>query len=607
MKISIKSTLIMSFVTLIVISVFLIITSSYYSTKNIMADHAKEIMNNISIFALDKSKTYIEAAKEAAQLTQRLEMNDVVSSENINGMEQYFYEQLSLHHQFAGIYYANTKGEFLMVIKKNDGYMTKIILIDEYKERQVIQKLNDQYMNVISIKNISGDNYNPLIRPWYKLATENKELSWTDPYVFFTSKKPGITTSIPIYDKNYTLQGVIGVDINIDELSHFISNMKISKNSKVFMLDNSLKVIAFPNQNTVKVDEKLQKARMVKLNEIDDKIAVYAYQKLLDNINNKQLKDKKFITFTADDGKVYYSLFLPFVVNNINWTIGMYVPEDDYLGLIKENQKFNIILSLIIGFIAIIVGYIVAKAISKPILRMQNMAHELKELNLNTPSVQSSSFEEIDEAIESFNTMKESLKEAYSDTIFRLALASEYKDSDTADHIRRIGQYAKVIGTYLKLNDNDLYILENASSMHDIGKLGIEDDILLKPAKLTQQERYIIENHSEIGAKILDNPTSEIMKAGRKISMYHHEKWDGTGYPSKLKGKEIPIFARIVAIVDVFDALVSKRCYKEAFSLEKAQTIILDGKGTHFDPDCVDAFIDSFDEIEKIYNQYQEN
>jgi putative two-component system response regulator len=564
-------------------------------------------MNNISIFALDKSKTYIKTAREAAQLTQRLEIKDVVSSENINGMEQYFYEQLSLHKQFASIYYANTKGEFLMVIKNNDGYMTKIILIDEDNDKQVFNKFNDKFMNLMKVKRIDNDKYNPIERPWYKLASINKKLSWTDPYVFFTSKQPGITTAIPVYNNQYNLQGVIGVDIQMEELSQFISNMKISKNSKVFMLDSSLKVIAFPKESTVHIDTKTQKARLLKLNELDDKIAVYAYNKLKEDIKTKKLKTKKFITFTANDGKVYYSLFLPFEVNNINWTIGMYVPEDDYLGLIKENQKFNLVLSLLIGFIAIIVGFLISKAISKPILRMQNMAHDLKKLNLNTPSVEPSSFEEINEAIESFNTMKISLKEAYSDTIFRLALASEYKDSDTADHIRRIGKYAGIIGKYLKLNSSQLYILENASSMHDIGKLGIEDDVLLKPGKLTVKERDIVEHHSEIGAKILENPTSDIMKAGREISMYHHEKWDGTGYPTKLKGNDIPIFARIVAIVDVFDALVSKRCYKEAFDLNKAKMIIEDGRGTHFDPACVDAFVNSFDEIKIVYLQYQED
>ncbi|MDB2405690.1 HD domain-containing protein, partial [Arcobacteraceae bacterium] len=230
--------------------------------------------------------------------------------------------------------------------------------------------------------------------------------------------------------------------------------------------------------------------------------------------------------------------------------------------------------------------------------------HELKSLNLNVPSVENSNIKEIDEAIASFNTMKDNLKESYLDTLNRLAVVSEYKDTDTSEHINRIGFYAVVIGKSLGLTSDELYILQHASAMHDIGKLGISDEILTKPGKLTAEERKIIEKHPLIGAKILQNPSSEIMKKAREISLYHHEKWDGTGYPDKLKGEEIPIFARIVAIVDVFDALATKRCYKEAFDIKKAKQIIIDGNNINFDPKCVDAFIQNFDEIKDIYHEY---
>lgn len=140
--------------------------------------------------------------------------------------------------------------------------------------------------------------------------------------------------------------------------------------------------------------------------------------------------------------------------------------------------------------------------------------------------------------------------------------------------------------------------------MHDIGKLGIPDRILLKPGKLTPDERLIIETHPQIGASILKNPTSKIMEAGQIISLYHHERWDGKGYPKRLKGEEIPLFARIVAIVDVFDALISKRCYKEAFSKEKTKEIIMAEKGKAFEPKIVDAFIEKYDELIEISKKY---
>ena len=225
------------------------------------------------------------------------------------------------------------------------------------------------------------------------------------------------------------------------------------------------------------------------------------------------------------------------------------------------------------------------------------MAHNLKELNLNVPSIEASNFIEIDEAIQAQNKMKDGLKDAYTDTLHRLAIASEYKDTDTAEHIQRIGNICVLIGKKLNLSSHQLYILKYASAMHDIGKMAIADEILLKPGKLTLSERKEMKKHSKLGAKILENPTSDIMKEARDIALYHHERWNGTGYPNKLKGEDIPLNARIVAVADVFDALISKRCYKEAVDALEAKNIIIDGSGTFFDPKCVEAFEKTFDEL----------
>jgi putative two-component system response regulator len=416
--------------------------------------------------------------------------------------------------------------------------------------------------------------------------------------VFFTSGKPGITTAAPIFDKNNQLQGIIGVDIEISELSEFIANLKISENGKVFIMNDSLKVIAFPNKDTIELSQNKLKKRLKTIDEVDE-IAYKSYQELKKQMTN-DIKAESLVTFDYDT-KTYHSMYFPFTINNMKWIIGMYVPEDDYIGMIKNNQKNNIIMSIIIAFIALGVGYKIADTLSKPIKRMEKMAYDLHHLNLHIPSVEGSKIKEIDEAIQSFNSMKDNLNESYLDTLNRLAIASEYKDTDTSEHIRRMGLYSEVIGKGIGLSSKDLYLLRHASEMHDIGKLGIPDKILMKPGKLNEDERRIIETHSQIGARILKNPTSTIMEKAREIALFHHEKWDGTGYPQKRRGEDIPLFARIVAIVDVFDALVSKRCYKEAFSLEKSKQIILEGRGTHFDPQCVDAFIANFEEIEMIF------
>ncbi|MEA3497661.1 MAG: cache domain-containing protein [Campylobacterota bacterium] len=605
MKLSIKSVLIGGFAFVIIFLVSLIIFSSYYSTKQAMVQHSNNIMNTISDFALDKSKTFLKTARDAADLTQRLEAKKVVNSKDHDVMIKYFYEQLQINKQFASIYYANTNGDFIMLSRNKDGYLTKVITSNHLGNRTGIKRQFDTNMDKILSTLTTYDNYDPRVRPWYIEALKQKSLIWTQPYVFFTSLQPGITTASPIYDKKNKIAGVVGVDIEISELSKFISNLKISENSKVFMMDQSLNMIAFPNKEMIHFDENKQTSELVTLFNLGDSVAIDAYNRLK-SIYKSEIQSKQFLTFTSKGDITYHSLFLPLKVNNINWIIGMYVPEDDFLGEIKANQQLNITLTIIITIIFLIISYLISKAIINPIEKLQNMAHQLKELNLNIPSLKSTYFIEINEAIEASNKMKDSLKEAYTDTLFRLAIASEYKDTDTAEHIKRIGYYSIAIGKKLNLKQNQLYILEHASAMHDIGKLAIDDNILLKPGKLTTQERAEMEKHSRFGADILANPTSEIMKEARDISLYHHEKWDGTGYPSKIKGEEIPLNARIVAIADVFDALVSKRCYKDSMEPQKAKDIILKSSGTHFDPKCIKAFNESFDEIVEIHTKYKD-
>jgi len=203
-----------------------------------------------------------------------------------------------------------------------------------------------------------------------------------------------------------------------------------------------------------------------------------------------------------------------------------------------------------------------------------------------------------------------------------LARAAEFRDDDTGQHIARVGRYARIIGEELGLPAALLEFLEPAAQLHDVGKIGIPDDILLKPGRLTPQEfelmqkhcgygkkivdsapnneTGLVHGHAEMGAKILGVARSPILNMARRIAMTHHEHWDGSGYPLGLAGEDIPIEGRITAVADVFDALSSKRVYKPAFSLEKCFAILTEGRGTHFDPQVVDAFFARRDDIVKV-------
>ncbi|WP_455208217.1 response regulator [Kaarinaea lacus] len=204
--------------------------------------------------------------------------------------------------------------------------------------------------------------------------------------------------------------------------------------------------------------------------------------------------------------------------------------------------------------------------------------------------------------------------------IFAMSKLAESRDPETGEHLERMREYCKVLSEYLgRLPQHqsliDQEFIDNiyaASPLHDIGKVGIIDSVLLKPGKLTTEEWTVMKSHPIIGAETLrevdrQHPGNSLIRMGIDIAESHHEKWDGTGYPYGLKGTEIPLVARILALGDVYDALTSKRCYKEAFDHEKSRTILQENAGSHFDPDVVNAFLATEDEFQRIKEFYQDS
>lgn len=196
------------------------------------------------------------------------------------------------------------------------------------------------------------------------------------------------------------------------------------------------------------------------------------------------------------------------------------------------------------------------------------------------------------------------LRAQEQETIFRLSKLAEYRDPETGAHILRMAHYSRLIARNIGLSAEEQELILQACPMHDIGKVGIPDHILLKPGKLDPDEFKIMKTHAEIGHTILKNSPSRMLQTGAMIALSHHEKFDGTGYPAGLKGENIPLYGRITAVADVFDALTSERPYKKAFDIETTVDIIRKGDGTHFDPACVRAFFQDWDEVLRIKNSF---
>jgi hemerythrin-like metal-binding protein len=198
------------------------------------------------------------------------------------------------------------------------------------------------------------------------------------------------------------------------------------------------------------------------------------------------------------------------------------------------------------------------------------------------------------------------LEDARTDAIRRLGTASEYRDNETGMHIMRMTHYATSIAKALGLSVEERELLAICAPMHDVGKIGISDTILLKPGRLTPEEFEVMKTHTEIGESLLDG-SDELISAARDIAAYHHERWDGQGYPKGLKGNEIPILARICAIADVFDALTSTRPYKSPWPFDEAIAYVRNASGSTFDPAVVAAFERALPEIKRIRELYRDD
>lgn len=241
----------------------------------------------------------------------------------------------------------------------------------------------------------------------------------------------------------------------------------------------------------------------------------------------------------------------------------------------------------------------VANALRRRKLELENRFHrENLEDIVRTRTVA------LQQALDWLERSEKELRLSREETIQRLAIAAEFRDSSTARHIHRMSHYCELLARRCGLSSDRCDLIRTASPMHDIGKIGTPDHVLLKPGKFTQEEFGVIAQHAEIGYRILSGSDAELLKVAAVIAYTHHERFDGTGYPRGLKGEAIPIEGRIASIADAFDALTTQRVYKPAFEIGHTIDLMLKHRGEHFDPELLDIFFSSTDELVRIRDQY---
>jgi response regulator RpfG family c-di-GMP phosphodiesterase len=296
----------------------------------------------------------------------------------------------------------------------------------------------------------------------------------------------------------------------------------------------------------------------------------------------------------------------------------------DGSGKISVIKEF-IFLSAVLAGYAISIMLLWSKLIKRILLSQEHSLQQVTQGNIDV-RLPIFSHDELGSMASLTNSMLDSLQTAQSEVkttrdvaIVSLSALAESRDNETGAHIIRTQEYVKVLAEHLSLTDkyasflttNYIELLYKSAPLHDVGKVGIPDNVLLKPGKLTDDEFEIMKTHPQIGAEALSTAekqlgSSSFLRVAKEISLTHHEKWNGSGYPNQLAGEDIPLSGRLMALADVYDALISKRVYKPAFSHDKAKSIILEGNGTHFDPEVVKAFLAVEDQFVRIAAVYKD-
>ena len=437
---------------------------------------------------------------------------------------------------------------------------------------------NGEYLDGIGW--IPEEGYDPKSRPWYTAAMEgNGEPVIVSPYLDAQTNSIMISVSQMLSDG----ESVISLDIVMDEMQEFAESINLNGNGYGFIVDSKGLVVAHSDENekgkNYLTDADIQCEEM---REIVEKVIAG---------NGETIN----IRIDGDDTRVFSK-----VVQD-SWYVIMIINVHDLFEKVETNLVINIVLSWIIfGMVA----YFVTASYKNRTKAMQ-YAKELKEY-------QATLEERVDEQTEEIKEQAAKMVEIQENVVEGMAILIESRDGNTGEHVKSTKKYVSMILKYMYENHmhkdiitpNYIMKVKNAATLHDVGKIKISDIILNKPGRFTSEEYEIMKTHSSYGGEIVKDilgisADDELVQIASDVARYHHEKWDGSGYPEGLKGKNIPLSARIMAVADVFDALVSKRVYKEEMTIDEAFKILEKDAGTHFDPEIVEVFMNLRPKVEE--------
>ncbi|MBB95035.1 MAG: histidine kinase [Rhodobacteraceae bacterium] len=432
-------------------AVTLVVFTSYFTSERTLLAHARSQLSDVGTNVIQHTKGFLTPARSAAELSTALAENQIVRREERDLLEGLLFQQLRSAPQFAGAYYGDEMGNFVYV--KRDGestYLTKIIDITQTPKTTLIQRGED--FAVLGQKPDPEDTYDPRVRPWYTAAKSDMASIWTDPYIFFTSRSPGITAATPVVSYAGDVQGVIGVDIEIKELSNFLAQLRIGRNGAAFIVNRNGDVIAHPNPALLTTTGDGGALEFPSITQIADPIARAAFENRLtaDGIDLGGMTTNGEIRSDFEfDGVQYVSLIIPFGLGGVPWTIVVYAPEDDFIGTIKENRDQNTLIAIGVAALTGLLGLALANRIHAPVraFAVRSALISQGEVDPNEPMPRT--YRELENA--NTTLVSEISQRKKTETEYRLTfdMASRgmvYIDSATGQFLRVNARFAEMMG-----------------------------------------------------------------------------------------------------------------------------------------------------------------
>lgn len=419
---------------------------SYFTSERTLLEHARNQLFDVGTNVIQHTKWFMSPARSAAELSTALAENQIVRREERDLLERLLFQQLQSAPQFAGAYYGDEEGNFVYVKRDGPGaFLTKVVKVDTPRRTTLIRRGED--FARLGIGFDPDDMFDPRVRPWYRAAREARKSIWTDPYIFFTSRSPGITAATPVVDMAGRVQGVVGVDIEIKELSHFLSGLRIGKSGAAFILNRNGDVIAHPNPALLTTAGEGGTLEFPSITEIGDPIARAAFGDRL--TEDGVVIDGEVQTDFEHMGSRYVSLIMPFGLDDIPWTIVVFAAEDDFIGTIKANRAQNTLIAVGVALATGLIGLAVANRIHAPVRAFAVRSSLISQGEIDPNEPMPSTYKELENANTALVheiSQRRKTEAEYRATFDMASRGMVYIDSATRRLLRVNARFAEMMG-----------------------------------------------------------------------------------------------------------------------------------------------------------------